>query len=175
VLHSFIRNFPLFCHNVWNETSSHLRHFSQIIFLHPLENSPVDSLSSPFFVCLKPPPTLTDPPDCDFQTLLCCLSVRSFFPPAPVWKRSARCLRSLCDGRQSKRREEEMRGGRQCLSCVCGAWGTYSACSWRVENEGLIYWFVFPPSGVQPLLTCTAHVELYVFIWAVSFCLWQCF
>lgn len=137
---------------MWNETSSRPRHFSYTklftfptIFI-PSENSPVDSLSSSFCVSNPLLPSQTLLTVIFKLPCMCCLSVRSFFPPAPVWKRSARCLWSLCDGghHQSKRREKEMRGGRQCLSCVCGVWGTlqclfsvlYDAACWMRD------WFI---------------------------------
>lgn len=114
-----------------------------------LQRTPLLILSHP---CLKPPPTLTDPPDCDFQTPLHVLFVCAFILP------SRPCLKEFCSlfvvslwrrpPPERERREKEMRGGRQCLSCVCGVWGTLQ-CLFSVLYDARVEWgidilFCFP-------------------------------
>lgn len=157
VLHSFIRNFPLFCHNVeWNKQPPQAffiaLYFSH--YLHPFRELPCWFSLIPVSNPLLPSQTLLT---VIFKLpCMCCLSVRSFFPPAPVWKSSARCLWSLCDGGHHQRERDEKRkweGEGSVFHVFVACEVRYSACSrfcmMRVWNEGLIYCFVFLLSGAQ--------------------------
>lgn len=129
VLHSFIRNFPLFCHNVeWNKQPPQAffiaLYFSH--YLHPFRELPCWFSLIPLFTSQTPsyphrPSWLwfSNSPAC-----VVCLCVHSSLPPLSESVLLAVYGLSVTEATTRERREKEMRGGRQCLSWVCGVRGT---------------------------------------------------
>lgn len=158
----YYRNSPLFCHDVeWNKLLPQAFFIGETVYFshyhQPFRELPCWFSLIPLFFCLNPPPTLTYPPDCDFQTPLHVLFVCAFIcshsslPP----RLKAFCLLFMVSVTEATTRERDEKRKWEGEGSV---FHVFVACEVRKElvlgtawcavlNEGLIYCFVCLLSG----------------------------
>lgn len=188
----YYRSSPLFCHDVeWNKQLPQAFFIGETVYFshyhQPFRELPCWFSLIPLFFCLSPPPTLTYPPDCDFQTPLHVLFVCAFIcshsslPP----RLKAFCLLFMVSLWRRPPPEKETRKGnerRKAVSFMCLWPVRYVKSLFSVLSDAACWtrdWFIVlfaccPGAAVGDL---TEMVRIYAQVNYVltTGCLWRCF